>query len=226
MKHVFVPMTGDPGCFMPVVKMFEEEGYAVYTKLDGEEEIDLVCFTGGSDVSPMFYDEENTTSYCDFTRDMYEFGVFTLMPHIPKVGICRGAQFLNVMHGGKLVQHIDGHNMDTHKIHKFLEGGGSNILGEVLGDHHQAMIPRGQEKIEKFHTPDPGVTVIAIADDDVPEVLFYEESNDVNKSLCFQPHPEWWHKETRTLFFNLLDDYIFGVKYWPQPEISGGVLNG
>lgn len=33
------------------------------------------------------------------------------------VGICRGAQFLNVMAGGKMIQHVEGHAIHgTHEI--------------------------------------------------------------------------------------------------------------
>src|ERR1700677_4699649 len=62
--------------------------------------ISLVVFTGGADVAPSLYGEEasrETSSYPK--RDIFETIVFQKAHslHKPKVGICRGAQFLNVM---------------------------------------------------------------------------------------------------------------------------------
>jgi gamma-glutamyl-gamma-aminobutyrate hydrolase PuuD len=81
------------------------------------ESIRLVVFTGGADVSPSLYGEEAAyQTSCVPKRDIFESIVFrkALSLKIPMAGICRGAQFLNVMAGGKIVQHITGHAINGH----------------------------------------------------------------------------------------------------------------
>lgn len=190
MKTVYVV-----GVDYAVLKMFGQAGWAVKMGTPPPIElIDLVCFTGGSDVSPYLYGEENTSSYCDPIRDEFEVEVFEEFKDHKKVGICRGGQFLNVMSGGKMIQHIDGHSMGYHKIDFVPDLPEGEIL-EVHGDHHQAMI-EGE-----------GAEVLYIAlpwSDATREVIWYPET----KSLCFQPHPEWGHDETKDLFFELLKEYL------------------
>lgn len=193
----------------PTVDMFETAGWDVWSGADIGKILftpDLICFTGGADVSPYLYGEENISSHCDPVRDEYEKQVYeSFVGKVPMVGICRGGQFLNVMNGGKMEQHITGHRMGHQKIHGFLEGGGSFVMIEdVHEDHHQGMIPRGQDKIEPVHTSDEGVRVLGIAGDDTPEIIWYPDT----KCLCFQPHPEWGHEPTKELFFKLIKEYI------------------
>lgn len=98
---------------------------------------DLVIFTGGSDVDPSLYKEpvlEGT--YIDPARDaacveLYEKCVKS---GIPMLGICRGAQFLWVMRGGKLWQDVDKHNSGTHKAMLLA----TNQTLTVSSVHHQA----------------------------------------------------------------------------------------
>ncbi len=70
--------------------------------------IKLVCFTGGSDVSPELYGHRNLESGCNKARDEKEVLIFEMAKKhgIPMTGICRGSQFLNVMCGGTMVQHL------------------------------------------------------------------------------------------------------------------------
>src|SRR5258708_5997364 len=66
---------------------------------------DLILFAGGTDVNPKLYGEKQGTwtGRSDFQRDAFEQTVFEMYPDNPKLGICRGSQFVNVMNGGKLV---------------------------------------------------------------------------------------------------------------------------
>ena len=78
---------------------------------------DLVMFTGGSDVTPMYYghNKEPYTSI-NTERDIEEFDIFSQASALNKkcIGICRGAQFLCVASGGKLIQ--DMHHPSLHTI--------------------------------------------------------------------------------------------------------------
>jgi len=75
-------------------------------------DIDMVLFTGGEDVSPGFYGGKiDGMSYVNHKRDRLEQEIFDVcLKHSVKVsGICRGFQFINVMAGGKMYQHIARH---------------------------------------------------------------------------------------------------------------------
>src|SRR5206468_3407306 len=81
-------------------------------------EADLVIFAGGADVDPVLYGEvPHETTCCDPKRDQQDMDLYLMcVEHgIPMLGICRGAQFLHVMNGGKLWQHVDKHYGD-HRI--------------------------------------------------------------------------------------------------------------
>lgn len=83
------------------------------------EDADFVLFTGGvDDVSPQLYGKTiHRETYNDFDADVRDIKVFRecVAAGVPMVGVCRGAQFLHVMNGGKLYQHVDGHN-SSHNI--------------------------------------------------------------------------------------------------------------
>lgn len=96
--------------------MFREAGWDITRDFNNA---DLLCFTGGEDVNPALYGEP-CHPYTGFNkqRDAVEKQIFHHAIHegIPCVGICRGGQFLNVMHGGKLWQHVHGHGLHgTHR---------------------------------------------------------------------------------------------------------------
>jgi gamma-glutamyl-gamma-aminobutyrate hydrolase PuuD len=114
------------------------------------ESIALVVFTGGSDVNPELYNE-NVGKYTAFDpyRDEDEFAVFNgAVEHkIPMFGICRGVQFLNVMMGGKLVQHVTGH----HQKHKMRIKSGMEF--DVSSSHHQMVLPRPRDVILGWSVP-------------------------------------------------------------------------
>jgi len=82
--------------------------------VDKRENIQLVVFTGGEDIHPSFYNGRDCgVSQTNIKRDSYEERVFKrcLKDGIKMAGICRGSQFLNVMAGGFMYQHITGHAM-------------------------------------------------------------------------------------------------------------------
>lgn len=173
-----------------VIRMFENAGWEILPPLDA----DLVCFTGGEDVSPEMYGEENTHSSCNPKRDLRERLLYETLEPLPMVGICRGAQFLNVMNGGKLIQHIDGHSMGYREIR--VRTTSSVGITYIHEDHHQGIIPSTSSAYEEIGWD--------VRDGNV-EILWYPE----NRRLCFQPHPEWGHEPTRELFFSLIKEYIF-----------------
>lgn len=206
MKKVFIPTYDHQ-----VGRMFKENKFNIVT---GVEEADLICFTGGADVSPALYaHKKHVTTHDDIERDEYEVEIFNMAKALglPMVGICRGGQFLNVMNGGTMFQDVTNHV----KRHDAI------IDGErlrVSSTHHQMMNPGKDGKVigyavgtaasrtyydqrkEGFQTvgPLPGVLDV--------EVVVY------GSHICFQPHPEFGMYDHSFLplvrkFFNLIEKY-------------------
>lgn len=104
-------------------------------------ESDLVVFAGGSDVDPALYGEmPHETTHFDAKRDGRDMDLYLMCVEngIPMLGVCRGAQFLHVMNGGKLYQDIDKHYGD----HKMWDVHNKFFVERVSSVHHQACIPQ------------------------------------------------------------------------------------
>lgn len=206
--RVLIPKTSSASDWHPVKLMFEDEGWEVVMAHENGfpdlSNINLICFTGGEDVDPFLYGEENTHSYVNKSRDSFEIGIFNdfLDSGVPYVGICRGGQLLNVLSGGKMIQDIPNHQWGTHSV---LNTDGK-VIGNVLGDHHQAMVPA------------PEASILAVSEDGINEVLFYPRT----RCLCFQPHPEWGDEGTKKLFFSLLKSTLGVTKDETNATLESG----
>jgi len=182
------------------VEMFKDEGWEIVSE---PSEADLICFIGGADVSPTLYNEANTDSGNIENFDLSSVYLYQqgMLHFIPMVGICRGGQFLNVMNGGKMIQHISGHGLAGTHIVK-LSSTINNFDGvsfEATSTHHQEMVPSDVVPIY----------IEGVAPDGVEEVILYD--SDV---LCFQPHPEYHNGlACRDVFFNLINVLMVDVSY-------------
>ena len=108
-------------------------------KAESIETADLVVFTGGADVNPALYGQtaHSLTRFHD-KRDEEDMKVWQecFLRGIPTFGVCRGAQFLYVMLGGRLYQDIDNHHGD----HQMWDHEGHALIPKVSSVHHQACI--------------------------------------------------------------------------------------
>lgn len=197
MVNVFVE-DGD----MTVCRMIEREfGWKLLEAPDGA---DTIVFTGGADVSPHLYGEDNVASGPNRRRDdacTYLFNNYD----VPRIGICRGAQFLNVMSGGKMWQDVDGHTRshlvrDTRTLKEYF----------CTSTHHQMMRPSSDAAIIGIAATPLSTYRLAATElerfrgTDI-EVLYYEHT----KSLCFQPHPEYsGHPECTEYFAELVAEFF------------------
>lgn len=210
MKKVFIA-----ACSAGYTELFQALGYQ---RTNDQNEADLVCFTGGSDVSPNLYgDDVHKTTWSDALRDAKERNIFQqcLDNGIPMVGICRGGQFLNVMSGGRMYQHVSKHTQ-SHELVDVQTG--ERVY--VSSTHHQMIMPSPKALIvataalggtrEWF---DGSIARKDISKEDI-EVVYYEHTN----TLCFQPHPEFTSVEYEGMkrYFNSLLERFF-VK---QMELS------
>lgn len=151
-----------------------------YVQPHDVEWADIVLFTGGEDVSPEMYSEPtHPFTQANWHRDMMEQEIFTWAVDKGKLmaGICRGSQFLNVMCGGKLHQHVNKHGIHgTHPIYCASEG---TLLADVTSTHHQISIP-------------PKETVlIAVGEEGLEEQEVEAWWNPKYKVLGVQFHPEY-----------------------------------
>lgn len=121
------------------------------TKANSIEEADLVVFAGGPDVNPALYGaEKHNRTYFDDDRDTADIGAYLTCYElgIPMLGICRGAQFLNVMNGGALYQDVDNHNGD----HNLWDHQRKIMIEKVSSVHHQMVIANATGGMEIIGT--------------------------------------------------------------------------
>lgn len=194
--RVYIPGTGV--CVDDTRKMFGEYGYIVRWGWFDEtlDDVDFVCFPGGADINPKFYGQAMAPeTYPDSYRDLQEIAVYHKYANVPKVGICRGLQLLNIMNGGTLIQHVNNHNdKDGHEM--------KTVWGDTLKTssvHHQMCVP-----------PVDGAKVLAWADSVAfnrsvePEAIWYPDTD------CFgvQGHPEWGPEELTKFFMIMIKEFI------------------
>lgn len=167
-----------------------------YTKLvKKNESIDLVVFTGGSDVNPDYYGQNiGKYTHIDKERDIFEVNLWKRLPYnVLKVGICRGSQFATAMSGGSLIQHVNGHGGD-HVI-STKEG----ITLTMTSTHHQMMYPYELNKdrfdLIAWSTYFKSDTYLNGKNEEIeipteflePEIVYYKNTN----ALAIQGHPEF-----------------------------------
>jgi putative glutamine amidotransferase len=118
------------------------------------ERLDGICLSGGPDLDPEAYGARERHPELGETEpslDAFELALAraALARGVPILGVCRGAQALNVAAGGTLHQHVDGHRQSepgtlTTEIVRIADG---TRLARILGTgplavnsfHHQAV---------------------------------------------------------------------------------------
>lgn len=190
------------------------------------KDADVFVFTGGADVHPSLYGE-NEFEGCHYhiERDIRERVLFNVAVNndIPMIGICRGAQFLNVMSGGRLWHDVDNHGRN----HEVVDLKTGVRYSDVVSTHHQMMIPGSTGEVLAYakvannkrrpgfqwsRANTPAADFLAKGADGQPdptamdiEAVWYEDT----RCLCYQPHPEYNHiGATREYFIELMNRFI------------------
>lgn len=193
---------------MPTYQVFGKKRYAevdVMVPMSPEDYLamlptaDLIGFGGGADIHPSLYgckDVASMVGHHPSRRDLQEAKVFdyALNNGIPMFGICRGAQFLCAMSGGKLVQHVDNHGGD-HTIYT-----SDDKKMPMTSTHHQMMYPWDVKHKLLAWTMNRSKDYIHDIPDYVqrdrdPEVVFFEHTG----ALAVQGHPEWMDPNCKTV---------------------------
>jgi putative glutamine amidotransferase len=171
----------------------EEDFFDLYSRVAG------ILFTGGGDISLKYFSGSDHPRICevDEMRDATEISLMKAAVHDgkPILGICRGAQVMNVAMGGTLYTHIpdqlkgaldhaypgDLRRVLVHPVNVDEDTRSAEIFGETLLDvnslHHQGLKDLA-----------PGLRVTGYAPDGLPEVV---EVTEHPYGLAVQWHPEW-----------------------------------
>lgn len=146
--------------------------------------LDALILTGGGDIDPDRYrGKRHETNYgIDPERDAFELelGRRAIDSGLPTLGICRGAQILNVVQGGALIEHIPDEFGDSilhralprepvrHSVRVKASSRLATILGldelHVTSWHHQALrgVATGLEAVA--HAPDGTIEAVEMKD--------------------------------------------------------------
>jgi putative glutamine amidotransferase len=154
---------------MPVVLPPLGDAAAYLDRLDG------ICLSGGPDLDPDAYGATERHAELGPTEpglDAFELELAREADTrgLPILGICRGAQALNVARGGTLHQHLPGHRQTepatatTHTVHvepgsRLAAIAGTRVL-RVNSFHHQAVDVLGRGLLPVAHAADGIVEAI------------------------------------------------------------------
>ena len=133
--------------------------------------LDGLVLQGGADISPLAYGEEPLKPEWagDPARDRFEIALVQAFAAAgkPILGICRGAQLVNVALGGSLHQDIpdhrsDGYDRHSHRVRLAPGSQLARLYGEtgpreVVSIHHQAINRLGRDLVVEAHAEEDGV---------------------------------------------------------------------
>ncbi len=199
-KRLMMPMSysnavreaGGTPVLLPITR--DDEVIEAYAAL-----VDGVLVSGGDDIDPLFYGEDQLWSCGDVLplRDEFEMKLIrTLLekhPQKPLLGVCRGEQMLNVALGGTLYQDLKSqmpgciahqqHQPAPYPSHKVLINAGTKL--HIIYGNTQIMTNSHHHQAVK--EPAPGLLVTARAADGVIEGF---EKPDHPYFIGVQWHPE------------------------------------
>lgn len=188
------------------------------------EDADVVVFSGGADVNPSIYGQQplRETSW-SVERDDAEIAVYVQAVELDKIlfGICRGAQFIHVMNGGQLWQHVDGHGGTNHSITD-IEDNFTLVANSI---HHQMLMENEDIDIAAVCTTQVSRRFLC---DSIQEALFDNETMTEieagyyadDRSFFVQGHPEVGSDIYRSWSMNKLYDHVIEWELFDQEDLD------
>lgn len=189
------------------------KGEVVCRSPEDFDKIDALVIWGGADISPSIYGEPvhprcGATEELSLGDKIEQAAVNAAIARkIPIIGVCRGAQLVCAMAGGKLVQDVGGHGGD----HKITTKDGRSIVTSSV--HHQMMYPFQMDKdaydlIAWADHPRntreyAGVTEVPPVE---PEIVYFPKI----KALGIQGHPEFMNRNDEFVTYcnQLVREYL------------------
>jgi putative glutamine amidotransferase len=196
---------------VPFIIPYTDDEEVIRTQM---KQVQGLILSGGHDVDPHLYGEELDPKIGEIwpARDHFDMLLLKFAEEMnkPILGVCRGAQIVNVAHGGSLYQditdrsektfkHEQGHTPDlpTHRVH-VKEG---SFLARTLGKTDFLTNSFHHQLIKKVA---PDLNTVARTEDGVIEGLENESSN----ILAVQWHPEMLHRNPDVKFMNNLFKFL------------------
>lgn len=182
------------GAEFDCMNRFPDDAENVLPQYDG------LLLPGGDDIDPALFGQENMGSRTiDRALDDAQMSLmdYFVKHNKPILGICKGAQIINVYFHGDIIQDLDDERRAHHTYH---DGTGEehvtyiskgNFLYDIYGSemitnsfHHQAI-----------GRPGDGLVVIQKSDDDVIEGMVHESLPIISlqwhpERMCFERHEE------------------------------------
>ena len=180
------------------------------------EQGDVLIVWGGADIPTQYYNK-GRSSYSGAPvvpgyRDRVEWALMQQAKekNIPIIGVCRGAQMLCALSGGKLYQHVDNHSGG----HEVVTADGVKFTTNSI--HHQMMEPDGTNHELIAWTPIRSGKYIDVADGidinrEAPstkvdtEFIYFKDT----KGFAIQWHPEMmrWNSDATQYVLNYINNH-------------------
>lgn len=194
-------------CYQSGIEPFQSlfPGGGVNVLKDGMDSCSAILLWGGTDIHPSYYQEKahyssqvygaKTPSKRD--QDEWRAMVYAKANNIPIIGVCRGAQFLCVFAGGRLIQDVSGHGSGSHLVSCLVNGEVAKY--ETTSCHHQMMYPYNVDHVllaasstkkSVCYSSGPGAELVDMTDRAEPEVVYFPSIN----GFAIQGHPEWMNE--------------------------------
>lgn len=189
--------------------------------------VDALIIWGGGDISPTIYNEPlgpRTGAGITLShRDHIEVDACkaAIEMDIPIIGICRGAQLLCALAGGKLVQDVSGHagsnhSIDTNKGHRWITSSVHHQMMYPWDVEHELIAWSTEARSRDYIGVDPskmqGVTIV----DEVwggdqpdyiePEIVYFPTI----RGFAIQGHPEFMRRTDPFVQYclQLVEEYL------------------
>lgn len=185
-------------------------GRAGCTQATSPNIADMVIFAGGPDVNPSLYNSSKLpATHIDEARDEADLALYGLCTDlgIPMVGICRGAQFLWAMLGGRLYQDVDKHNSGEHEI-MYLP---TKTKYKASSVHHQMAIPSGPKGFKLLATANVSTKRQTNTHDSIGAGTDFEMWCVPDRAIVgIQGHPEYpGFPNYSELCLKVIDEYVY-----------------